>query len=49
MGRGCREKFVELKMGGQSWFVKVIYYPRADKIYGRKQSGNWKYLSPRAD
>lgn len=39
MERGCHEKFVELKMGGQSWIVKVIYY---HSIRGCLFSKGWR-------
>jgi len=38
MKRGSRENFVELKMGEQSWSVKVNYYR---SIHGCRVSGGW--------
>jgi len=39
MKRGCHENLVELKMGGQSWFVKVNYY---HSIHGCRFSAGWR-------
>jgi hypothetical protein len=38
MKRGCHENIVELKMGRQSWFVKVNYY---ESIRGCRFSKGW--------
>jgi len=39
MKRGCHENLVELKMEGQSWFVKVNYYR---SIHGCRFSAGWR-------